>query len=246
MQIKIDVGGYDIMEILNVIVSSVASIIVLFLLTKLEGNRQMSEITMFDYICGITIGSIAAEFATSLEDFMKPLVAMIVYGLFTFFVAVLTCKSIKIRRFMTGKPIILYENGKIYEKNLRKAKIDINEFLMQCRNNGYFNLTDVEVAVLESNGKISILPASTNRPVTTNDLNLNPPKENIPVNVIIDGKIMKKNLKFSGNDEQWLIKELKNAANCKVSEVFLATCDINNKLSVYKKTNKAVNKDIFE
>lgn len=234
------------MEILNVIISSVVSIIVLFLLTKLIGNRQVSELTMFDYICGITIGSIAAELATSLEDFMKPLVAMIVYGLFTFMVAFLTCKSIKIRRIVTGKPVILFENGKIYEKNLRSVKIDINEFLMQCRSNGYFNLDDVEAAVLEPNGKISILPASTNRPVTTKDLNLNPPKDGIPINVIIDGKIMKKNLKISGNDEQWLTKELKNSANCKASEVFLATCDINNKLNVYKKTDKKFDKSIFE
>ena len=128
-------------EILHVIVLSVVSLVVLLLLTKLMGYRQMSQLSLFDYINGITIGSIAAEGATDLEDYHRPLTAMIVYGLVTVFLAMLTEKSIKVRRFMNGKPLILLHHGVIYEQNLKKSKIDLNEFLEQCRVSGYFDIS---------------------------------------------------------------------------------------------------------
>ena len=97
------------MDLLNIALTSIGSIIVLFLLTKLIGNRQMSELNMFDYINGITIGSIAAEMATSLEDdFLKPLLAMIIYGVVTVLISILANKNIKLRRFFNGKTLILY------------------------------------------------------------------------------------------------------------------------------------------
>ena len=117
------------MDIFKVLITSVVSIVVLFFITKAIGNRQMSQLTMFDYINGITIGSIAAELATSLEEFTKPLTALIVYGLVSFLIAYITNKSIKIRRFVEGQALLLYDNGTIYEKNLMKAKLDIDEFL---------------------------------------------------------------------------------------------------------------------
>ena len=110
------------MEILQILLTSLGSIIALFILTKIMGNRQMSELSMFDYVNGITIGSIAAEMATSLEDdFLKPLVAMVVYTLVAVLISILTCKSIKLRKIFTGRPLILYENHKIYKKNLKKS-----------------------------------------------------------------------------------------------------------------------------
>ena len=183
------------MEIINVVFASIGSLVVLFLLTKIMWYRQMSQLSMFDYINGITIGSIAAEMATSLEsDFLKPLVAMIIYGLSAVLISFFTSKSIKFRRIVTGKSLILYENNKLYQNNLKKAKLDIDEFLIQCRNSGYFNLSDIQTAILESNGKISFLPVSEKRPLTPNDMNLNPQKEDILTNVILDGKILEQNL----------------------------------------------------
>ena len=149
------------MDLLKIVFLSLGSIIVLFILTKLMGNREMSQLSMFDYVVSITIGSIAAEMSTSLENnFLEPFIAMVVYGIVATAISYFTCKSIKIRRIVSGRGKILYDNGKLYRKNLIKSKLDLNEFLMQCRINGYFNLADIQTAILEPNGRISFLPVS--------------------------------------------------------------------------------------
>ncbi len=236
------------MELIKIAIVSMGSIVTLFILTKILGDREMSELSMFDYINSITIGSIAAEMATSLEgDFLKPLVAMVVYTAISFTISYLTCKSIVIRRFFEGHTLILYQNGQIFEKNLLKAKIDINEFLSMCRVSGYFNLNEIHSAFLESNGRLSILPMTINRPVTPTDLNLNLSQEFPLANVIIDGHILRDNLKSTGKDENWIAKQLAAQGVKDIREVILATCDNSgNSLNVYIKLNKKVTDDIFE
>lgn len=233
------------MELLNVFFASVGSVAVLFILTKLVGNKQMSELSMFDYINGITIGSIAAEMATSLEDdFLKPLLAMAVYTGVTLLLAFVAQKSIRLRRMINGKSIFLYDKGKLFRANLKTAKLDVSELLMQCRVNGYFSLEDIETIVLEPNGKLSILPKAKKRPCTPSDLALGVPVDRVEPVVIQDGKILYKNLKYTGNDESWLLKNL-NEKNVGVSEVFLAVCNNDNELIVYKKSDKKHNNDVF-
>lgn len=234
------------MEFVSIIFTTLGSLISMFLLTKLMGQRQVSQMSMFDYVNGITIGSIAAEFATSLGgDFLKPLIAMIIYALVALAIAVGSCKSMALRKFFNGKPLVLFENGKIYEKNLSAAKMDINEFLTQCRVGGYFDLNDLACAILETNGEISLLPQVKKRPVTPEDLNLTPMQEYPPVSLIIDGVLLKENLKYAGKDEQWLQKEL-NAQHVKQKDIFFATCNRQNKLTVYPRTEKHIQHDIFE
>lgn len=235
------------MEIIRIIITSLGSLIVLFILTKIMGKREMSELSMFDYINSITIGSIAAEMATALEDdYLKPLTAMIVYALFSTLVSYLTCKSIKFRRLMEGNTILLFQNGKIFYKNLLKAKFDVDEFLSMCRVQGYFDLEDVFTIFLEPNGKLSILPKVDNRPVNTKDLNLSP-NQNYPLaNVIIDGKIMECNLKLTGKNIKWIDKQLANYS-IELKDVLLATCDITkDTLNVYGKIAEKPSEDIFE
>lgn len=235
------------MEFLHILISSIGSVITLFILTKIMGNRQMSQLSMFDYINGITIGSIAAEMATSLEnDFTKPLIAMVVYALISVLISLITNKSIRLRRVITGETLILFQDGKIFEKNLKKARLDISEFLTQCRNSGYFDIANLQTAILESNGKVSFLPLATQRPVTPFDLNLTPPADKPLVNVILDGKILADNLKFTGNNEKWIENQLHLHGVSKVSDVFLATCDCTNNFSVYVKLDKPMTRDIFE
>lgn len=235
------------MDYLNILAVSIGSVIVLFLLTKLMGNRQMSQLSMFDYIIGITIGSIAAEMATALEgDFLKPLIAMAVYALLAFFFSWLTSKSLKCRRMITGETRILLDSGKIYRNNLKKSHLDLTEFLCLCRNSGYFNLSDLQSAILEQNGKISFLPKSTKRPVTPQDLNLTPEVEKPVITIIADGEILEDNLQFTGNNDTWLQKELRAQGISDPKDVFLATCDYNNTLSVYIKIDTPMTRDMFE
>lgn len=233
-------------EILYIIALSIGSIIALFILTKIMGYRQMSQMSMFDYINGITIGSITAEMATSLEqNFLQPLTAMIVYALAAVFLSWLTSKSIKARRMVEGAPLVLLNDGELYRENLKKAKIDVTEFLVQCRTNGYFDISKLEVAVLEGNGKISFLPKATDRPVTPSDMQLSPEQDFMVANVILDGRIMKENLKHTGKDEKWLQNQIKGQGAKKAEDVLLATCDASGKVTVYLKEHQKEAVDVL-
>ena len=229
------------MQILYIIILSIASIVELFILCKLMGYRQLSQLSMFDYVNGITIGNIAAEMATSLE----PLIAMIVYAMAALLLSWWSSKSIQARRIISGKPTLLLNNGKLFEKNFRKAKIDLNEFLSQCRINGYFDISELESAILEENGHISFLPKSGNRPLTPGDMQLTPERDSLVANLIIDGHIMPHNLKASGKDEKWLTSQLKTYGISDVKDVFLATCDLNQKFTVYTYTKGEIPPDVL-
>lgn len=215
---------------------SLTSLIVLFILTKLMGNKEMSQLSMFDYIIGITIGSIAAEMSTALEDeFWQPLLAMFIYAIVSIIISFISLKSLKFRRIVTGTTLILLDNGKLYYKNFKKAKLDLDEFLMLCRVSGYFNLSDIQTALLESNGKISFLPKAEKRPAITSDFNLKPTQDRITINVILDQKVLYENLEYTGNDYIWLQNQLTKQGIKDIKDVFLATCDSENKLSIYTK-----------
>lgn len=233
-------------EFIKICVTSLGSLIVLFILTKLIGNREMSQLNMFDYINSITIGSIAAEMATELEDFLQPLVAMIVYALATIIISYVSCKSIKFQRIISGKVKILLDNGKIYSKNFSKSRLEINEFLTQCRSQGYFNINDIQTAILETNGKISILPKSGKRPIVPDDMQIQVRQEKINTNIILDGTLLKENLKNVGKSEEWLYKEINKQGKFKLKDIFLATVDENDRLSIYVKINKSNSHDMFE
>ncbi len=227
------------MELLHVFLTSVGSVAYLFILTKLLGNKQMSQLSMFDYINGITIGSIAAEMATALEDdFLLPMIGMAVYTAAALLISLVASHSIKLRKFLIGRPLILYDNGKLYRECMKKAKLDLNEFLTECRNNGYFNLSEIQTAILETNGKISILPATSSRPVTPADMNLSPAQEKLPVNLIIDGSVLADNLKAIGKNEKWLQNQLLAQGYHDFREIFLATCDDQDNVSLYVKVTK--------
>ncbi len=234
------------MEYLTICYQALFSIIALMILTKFMGYRQVSQFSMFDYINGITIGSIAAEMAIDLEgNFMKPFVAMVVYTIVVILLSKLSQKSIKLRRLINGKAIMIYQNGQIYNENLRKAKMNIDEFLVECRVNGYFDLSQIDSAVLEPNGKISILPVAKDRPATPKDLGIEPTQEEIFANIIIDGKVMPENLKHIGRDMNWLNQKLDGQNIKKTEDVFLAICDKQDNFYVYPKVNQIVDQDIL-
>lgn len=226
------------MEVIKIIALSVGSIIVLFILTKIMGQREMSQLSVFDYIIAITIGSIAAEMSTSLEsNFMQPVVAMIVYALITLIVSFLNTKFVKLRPILSGKTLILYDNGTLFKENFKKAKIDLNEFLVQCRTSGFFNLSDIKTALLEENGKISFLPYSDKRPANPSDFNIKPKEDGIITNLILDGKIMEENLKELKLDKLWLMEMLQKQGIIKTDNIFLATYNSDGNLSAYLTNN---------
>ena len=222
------------MEILKVVLTSLLSVAALFAIAKIMGHKQMSQLDFFDYITGITIGSIAAELATELEKPWKPLVAMMIYGAVAVTLSILMSKCPKTRKYINGTPTVIMNNGKFYRKNMKKAKMDLSEFTVMCRQAGYFNLKDIQTAIFEYNGSLTILPVSTKRPANPLDFNIVPQPEFINTQVIADGKVLKANLKQLGLDEKWLKAELKAQGILNEKEVFLAVCDGNNQLTVFK------------
>lgn len=221
------------MDFVFVALWSAASIGVLFLLTKLMGHKQVYQMTMFDYAVGITIGSIAAEMATELETPWKPLLAMTVYGAADYLIAVLTSRSRAARKQISGTPVVLLNNGKLYRESFCKAKLDLDDFLCACRVQGYFDLREIKTALLEHNGHVSILPYACNRPVTPEDLALQPPEETLVTPLIMDGEIQWDALTALGVDEIWLRRALEDTKEKDPKKIFLALCDGEKRLAVY-------------
>ena len=224
-------------DILQVILTAIFSLVILFLLTKLMGNKQVSQMNMFDYIVGISIGSIAAEMATELEAPLRPAIAMVVYALVAVVISLLGDHSLKVRQFMTGKPLILMDSGVIYRENLKRAKMDLNEFLMFCRIGGFFDLGQIQTAILEHNGTVTFLPSAMQRPATPADFSIQPSQELLQTPLILDGEVLYENLKKSGREQIWLQRQLQDNGYHGAKEVLLALWD-GSRLSLYPMKTK--------
>lgn len=222
------------MDILKVILTAFLSAGALFAIAKIMGHKQMAQLDFFDYINGITIGSIAAELATELESPLKPLTAMIVYGIISVSLSVITRKFPKSRKFINGTPTVITSGGKIYRKNMKKAKLDLSEFMVMCRQEGYFDLTEIQTAIFEYNGRLTILPVSEKRPVEPADMNLTVSPAAVFTEVIMDGRILGENLRRMGLDETWLQKRIKEQGYKKAAEIYLGICDDNKSLVLFK------------
>lgn len=230
---------------LQVFIQTIISITVLFLLAKWIGCRQISQMSIFDYINGITIGSIAAEVAVTKENVLEALLAMTMYAGATVILSIISEKSMRLRRIIIGKPYVLYHNERFYYENMKKNKIDLHEFLMAARSDGYFDLSEIQDAILESNGKISFLPKSEHKPITPKDLTLKPEKSYVFSNIIMEGKIMSDNLRHIGRDEKWLRKQMDIHAIKDEKGVFLAICDGNNNCYFFEKEKVTNKKDVL-
>ena len=207
---------------------AVISVVVLFLLTKMMGRRQVSQLSLFDYVNGISFGSIAAEIAISKddEDVLIGIVAMAIYTAVALIFDFLSNRSIHLRRFFEGVPIVLIENGKIYEKNFARAKIDINEFLMSCRKEGYFDLSAVQTAIFEPNGMISVLKKQNAQPDGV---------KSVPAVAVLDGKIMENNVENVGFSREY-VENMLTARGYSLPDVFFASLKDDGTLDVFTKT----------
>ncbi len=223
------------MEIIKVILTALLSVASLFIITKIMGHKQVAQLDFFDYVSGITIGSIGAELATELEKPYKPLIALAIYGLASLLLNLLAHKIPRTRKYINGTPTILMNDGNLYRKNLKKAKLDLSEFMLLCREQGYFDLDEIQTAIFEHNGKLSILPKAANRPATLDDLKITAKATHIGVEVIMDGRVMGENLSRMGRDVNWLTKQL-NIQGCKdAKEIFLGIYrPEEDKLTLYK------------
>ena len=231
----------------NICFRTILVLIILFFITKMMGKKQISELNFFDYIVGITIGSIAADISLDIEkNMIAGIAALFIYGFISYIISFVSIKSILARRFFIGVPTVLVEKGKIIESGLKKSKIDVNDLLMEARENGYFNLDEIDYALMEVNGNISFLPKEKEKPVTKKDMKIKCSNEGLTVNAIIDSKYMVNNMKAINKDKEWLDHELKVIGYDNYDNILLATIDNNYKVTIYEKNVKPDKNTVLE
>ena len=231
---------------LDIVLKGYMSLIFLFFIIKLLGKKQVSQLNVFDYVIGISLGNIAAEMTINSDiSLINGFLAMTIYGSCSLFVSFITSKSIIARRFISGVPIVLIEHGRISKASLRKVKLDINDLLQDAREDGIFDITKVDYAIMEASGKVTFLLKSTEEPLTSKDMNIEKFNPGLTANLIMDGKIMYNNLKAFGKDKKWLIKKIKEQGYRDIKDIFLLVCNNSLEVTIYDK-NYEVGEGILE
>jgi len=200
------------------------------------GKRQMGELQPFELVITIMISELAA---VPMQNTGVPLLNGIVPILTLLFLQTLitfgTLKSDLMKKLVCGSPTILIAKGRVLEDALRKTRYSLNDLMEQLRIKGYFNIHDIEYAILETDGDISVIPKSQKRPVTPADLGIKTKYEGLPISVIVDGKVKKDILKYANISEQEVLVELKKRGINTPEEVFFACIDPEGNWFVQKK-----------
>ena len=228
---------------IKLLIFSSVAVIFLFIISKLMGKKQIAQLEFIDYVMGISIGSIAAEMATDVGDtpFYYYLIGMTIFFLFDLLVSYLGRKGPAMKHFFKGRPLMIIYKGEINFKNLKKSRLDINDVIEMCREKGYFDMSQIEYAIFENSGKLSILTKNDYKPIVEEDIGLALPKVKLPIYLIVDGRISFSSLDEIKKDKEWLYKKAK--LNDKtIKNVLLATFipDDNEIICQVKDKNKRV------
>lgn len=208
---------------------------VLFFMVKLMGKKQVSQMNMFDYIIGITLGSIVADVSMDIEkNLLSGISCILLYCFISIIISELSLKSIKLREFFNGKDTIIIERGKLLKKNMKSCKITVNNLETEARLMGYFSLDEIDYAIMEKNGKISFKPKEKNKPLEKGDYLDKVIDDGLVYNLIIDGEYVVNNMEKVGKDKKWINHYLK-VNGYKLSDILLLTIDGNDKVMVYKR-----------
>ncbi|NLM28294.1 MAG: DUF421 domain-containing protein [Clostridiaceae bacterium] len=217
----------------TVIIRSSIGFFLLLIFIKLIGKQQMEHITYFDYIVGITIGSIASTLSVQVnENALSTMVGMAVWTLLAVLLACIGVKNAAFRKIVEGIPEIVIQNGKVQIDVLRKNKVSLEDLMSMLRDKGVFRLDDVEFAVFEPNGKLSILLKSQNRPLTPKDMNIATQYDGIPTNLIVDGKLDMEALRSVNLTKAWLEYQLKKKNIKNIADIFVAQLDTQGNLFI--------------
>lgn len=210
-------------ESIVVIVRTIISFFTLLIFTRILGKQQMSDLTFFDYINGITIGSMAATLATDLSSkAWAHWIGLAVYVAIVYGLQQLDLKSRFFSKVVDGEPVVLMQNTKILEHNLKKSKLTKDGLMMLLREKNIFNPMQVEYAIFEPNGKLSVIPKAEYQPLTPKDLNIPVPPAGLTTELIIDGVLLEQNLIQRKKDREWLDLQLKAHGVKDIKEVSFA------------------------
>lgn len=236
-------------QTLVVVIRSCIAYITLMIFTRLLGKQQISQLTFFDYVLGITIGSTASTLTTDLDSRAWPhWVGIFVWSFLVFFTQWITVKSQWFSKYLDGDPVVLIANGRILESSMKRMRYRLSDLLEQLRSQGVFDISEVEFAVLEVSGQISILKKTQYLPLTPQDMKLKTDYQGLSAQIIYDGVLIEPNLAKLNLSRSWLIKQLKKQGVHDVSEVFLASLNTKGELylDLYRdKVDKQVLRDDF-
>jgi uncharacterized membrane protein YcaP (DUF421 family) len=222
--------------IINTIVRTSTVYVLAILLARLMGRKLISQMTFFDFVVGVSMGSLSANaMIGSSRSLLSSVTSLVVISLLAIGTSYLHIKSFKARKLIDSEPVTLVENGVIVEENIKRIRMTINELTMKLREKNAFNLADVEFAIMEMDGQLSVLPKADKKPLTPFHINLQTTSTGLTKDIIIDGNLMKENLKGTGLNEQWLNSQLKRQKVNSISEVFYAGIDNNKNLYISKK-----------
>jgi uncharacterized membrane protein YcaP (DUF421 family) len=226
-----------------VIVRGLFAFVTLLIYCRILGKEQIKQLTFFDYVTGITIGSIASMFTANLNDRPWPyFVALTLWMFLTFFLQWVTLRWRYLAKQIDGEPAVVIMNGQLMEDTMRKARLKLTDLLGLLRISGVFDLKEVEFAVYEKNGNLSVLRKAQYQPVRARDLNLPTPYQGLGVELIYDGVVIEQNLRDLKLNRPWLDQELKKAGVVGPEEVFLANLDTEGKLYVDKYKDHVMHK----
>ena len=223
---------------LLIFIRAILLYVLVLIVMRLMGKREIGQLQPFELAISIMIADLAAtpmsEPGTPISYGVIPILSLLVMHLL---ISTINIKSIKIREILCGKPSILIYRGKIDEQVLKKENFTINELQERLRGNNVFNLSDVEFAILETSGQISVITKPGKRIVTLDDMEIEAKYEGIPYDLVIDGKVMLDNLKKISKSREWLNKEV-GKFDMKPEEALIVTIDANSKIFCQKKENK--------
>lgn len=228
--------------LVNTIIKGVLIYILALFLSKLIGIKIISQMNFFDFITGISVGSMIAKIIIDKDHVVfSGITALILFTILTIGTSYLNMKSYAVRKLINARPTILIEDGRIIDKSMKKLRITMNELNMKLREKDVFNLKDVHFAIMEKNGTLSILLKEDKKAITPSQMKLKVESSSILNDIVIDGKIIYKNLQIAGIDEKWLEGELKKKSINSISEVFYAALDKNKKLIISKRYAEDIN-----
>ncbi|NMB39511.1 MAG: DUF421 domain-containing protein [Firmicutes bacterium] len=208
----------------------------LFLVTKLMGQREVAKLNLFDFIAAISIGGlVSGPLFNPRAGLSGPIINVGLLGLLNIILAYISLKNPKLRRVFQEEPIVLIQNGKILDNMMHKTRFNLDDLLANLRLKNIADISDIEFAILESNGELSIIPKSQARPITPKDFNLSTEYEGMPTVLIEDGNVVEDNLKDNHLTVEWLLQELKAQGIADPSDVTAAILDTKGTLFVSKK-----------
>ena len=221
---------------LDVAIRTLLGFTILLILTRLLGKKQLSQLTVFTYITGIALGSMAAEMVLNNDvRIINGVISLILWSILVFIIEWVSLKSAKARVLMDGEPAIVIKNGLILENALRKQRLNMDDLTMQLRLNQVFSVTDVEYAILEPNGALTVMKKSGKNPVNKDDMKIPFEPMGMPAEIITDGKIVEKNLKEFGISRENLIDELQKQGISDIKSVLYAELQADKSLYVQQR-----------